>query len=190
MKLIALFALLMVGAMLKVTIQGLWDEWSGAFGRWRKGEPLRRSELLSIQWQEARERHAKRKAAVRHAYETNPRRILNPQFRREFKYLLIDKDIRGEVIRRCGPICGACGRTIKGFKKLHVDHIKPKLHYPELEFWPANLQVLCVTCNAHKSSYDGADWKEVVAARRKVTTKKRAAQARVDRAKNKSPIDH
>jgi 5-methylcytosine-specific restriction endonuclease McrA len=59
-------------------------------------------------------------------------------------------------------------------KTLHIDHIKPMKLYPELEFLSSNLQVLCSRCNAHKSAYDGHDWKEVVADRRKATLRRRA----------------
>ena len=40
----------------------LWDEWSGAYGRWRRSEPLRASELQVLRWRAEREHRERRKA--------------------------------------------------------------------------------------------------------------------------------
>lgn len=45
-------------------------------------------------------------------------------------------------------------------KKLHVDHIKPRSKYPELQLTLSNLQVLCHDCNMGKSAWDETDWRE------------------------------
>lgn len=42
---------------------------------------------------------------------------------------------------------------------LHVDHIKPRSKYPELELDINNLQVLCHDCNMGKSNKDEIDWR-------------------------------
>ena len=118
---------------------------------------------------------------MRQLYEANPSKILDRAFRREFKDLLIPEEIRSEVVKRCGTQCGACGRQIRRATTLHLDHIKPMKNYPELEFIASNLQVLCSRCNVHKSAYDGDDWKEVIAARRKVTQSRRAKTRRASR---------
>jgi 5-methylcytosine-specific restriction endonuclease McrA len=52
--------------------------------------------------------------------------------------------------------CMACGaqRAV-----LHVDHIKPRSKYPELELSFDNLQILCADCNYGKSNLDETDWR-------------------------------
>lgn len=61
-----------------------------------------------------------------------------------------------------GPQCRMCGRTQWGDGvKLHVDHIKPRILYPELALSPNNLQVLCSDCNAGKSWRWHDDWRRL-----------------------------
>ena len=48
-----------------------------------------------------------------------------------------------------------CGST----ERIHVDHIKPRSKYPELELDINNLQVLCEDCNIGKSNIDETDWR-------------------------------
>ena len=54
--------------------------------------------------------------------------------------------------------CGACGRGPKE-TVLHVDHIKPRSKFPELELSMENVQVLCRDCNTAKGSWDQTDWR-------------------------------
>jgi len=49
--------------------------------------------------------------------------------------------------------CGARGR-------LHVDHIKPRSKYPNLQLSLSNLQILCDECNLGKSNIDETDWRD------------------------------
>lgn len=49
-------------------------------------------------------------------------------------------------------MCLACGRKPPTVV-LHVDHIKPRSKYPELELEISNLQVLCEDCNLGKLHY-------------------------------------
>lgn len=153
-----------------------WNEWRGAFTRWRKGEPLRLSHLQKVQWAKERERIAKRKTELRSIYEREPQQIFNPVFHSEFRALGIHEEIRAEVISRCGYRCGACSRKIRRLSTLHVDHIKPRKLFPELIYVSKNLQVLCSKCNVHKSAYHGEDWKKVVAARRKRSSRKKRSE--------------
>lgn len=46
-----------------------------------------------------------------------------------------------------GHKCNQCQSTVA---PLHVDHIKPIKHYPELALDLSNLQVLCAPCNLRK----------------------------------------
>lgn len=154
----------------------LWDEWSGAYGRWRRGEPLRFSALQALRWRAECERREQRKAELRQQHDLNPNLILDRSFRREFEDLGIGSDIYAEVIVASGHCCAACGRQFSLRRRkplLHVDHIRPRKLYPHLIYVRSNLQVLCRPCNSHKSAYDGDDWKDVVAARRRATNKKR-----------------
>lgn len=179
---IALIAALIATWLL---ISHLWREWSGSFGRWRRGEPLKLSDHLAAEWQKAREKLEQEKARMRAEYEADPSRILDRAYRRRFKDLRIHDDIRGEVIRRCGMTCGGCRRPIKRRSTMHLDHIKPMKLYPALEFLASNLQVLCSRCNVHKSAYDGSDWAQVVVDRRKATLTRKAKARRI--AKNTPP---
>lgn len=50
-----------------------------------------------------------------------------------------------------GKNCACCGKITKK-SDLHVDHIKPRSIYPELELEVSNLQILCKDCNMKKST--------------------------------------
>jgi 5-methylcytosine-specific restriction endonuclease McrA len=51
--------------------------------------------------------------------------------------------------------CVLCGSK----QKLHVDHIKPRSKYPELQYKLDNLQILCSDCNLGKSNLDETDYR-------------------------------
>ncbi len=154
----------------------MWVEWGGAFERWRRGEPLRSSDLQALKWRAERERREQRKAELRRQHDVNPHLILDRNFRREFEDLGVSADIYAEVIAASGHRCAACGRQFAQRRRkalLHVDHIRPRKLFPHLLYVVSNLQVLCRSCNSHKSAYDGDDWRDIVAARRRATNKKR-----------------
>jgi 5-methylcytosine-specific restriction endonuclease McrA len=66
------------------------------------------------------------------------------------------RELRYKVLRKFGFKCMACGSgTEKG--PLHVDHIKPRSYFPELELEFENLQVLCGDCNIGKSNHFSDD---------------------------------
>jgi len=54
----------------------------------------------------------------------------------------------------------ACGQAANQGKKLHVDHIKPRHLFPDLELVKSNLQVLCEDCNLGKGAWDQTSWKQ------------------------------
>jgi 5-methylcytosine-specific restriction endonuclease McrA len=66
------------------------------------------------------------------------------------------RQVRYSVFVKYGKICMCCG-TKDGY--LHVDHIKPRSKFPELELEISNLQVLCEACNVGKSNLDQTDWR-------------------------------
>lgn len=63
--------------------------------------------------------------------------------------------LRYLALKRDGGRCLACGTT----ERLHVDHVKPRSRYPELELELSNLQTLCEPCNLAKGSSDETDWR-------------------------------
>jgi len=68
--------------------------------------------------------------------------------------------LRMEIIKTRGARCECCGATpIDGVTVIHVDHIKPRQHHPELALDPSNLQVLCHVCNHGKGNWDETDWR-------------------------------
>lgn len=56
------------------------------------------------------------------------------------------------------PTCVLCNATSC---EMHVDHIKPRSKYPELELDLDNLQLLCKECNLGKSDHYEEDWRPV-----------------------------
>ena len=70
------------------------------------------------------------------------------------------RELRIKALHDNGFKCCACGREprIHGVV-LHVDHIKPRSKYPELELTFNNLQVLCEDCNLGKSNHYEEDWR-------------------------------
>lgn len=81
---------------------------------------------------------------------------------RQTFYLSTDwRYIRYEALKRSRGVCELCGASPTTGKMLHVDHIKPRSKYPDLEFEIANLQVLCEDCNLGKGNRDEIDWRRI-----------------------------
>jgi len=69
-------------------------------------------------------------------------------------------NLRYKVLKKYGARCQICGRTYReDGVKMHVDHIKPRSKYPELELDEGNLQILCEDCNLGKMARDEKDWR-------------------------------
>ncbi len=68
-------------------------------------------------------------------------------------------ELRYAVLKQYGARCMVCGATRGDGVHMHVDHIKPRSKYPELELEQSNLQVLCKPCNKGKSNKDETDWR-------------------------------
>lgn len=51
--------------------------------------------------------------------------------------------LRKTVLKKHGRVCMKCGST----ENIHVDHIKPRSLYREMEIDADNLQALCASCN-------------------------------------------
>lgn len=69
------------------------------------------------------------------------------------------RDLRRKVFRSYGRICMRCKAVPKQRYNLHIDHIKPRSKYPELELEFSNLQVLCKPCNTKKADTDETDYR-------------------------------
>lgn len=74
--------------------------------------------------------------------------LFSPEWRR-LRYL---------ALRTYGPRCQLCGRD-RSTVVIHVDHIKPRYHFPELALEISNLQILCEDCNLGKGSRFADDWR-------------------------------
>lgn len=72
------------------------------------------------------------------------------------------RELRYLVLRNCDGRCMACGASAKDGVRLHVDHIKPRSFFPDLELEITNLQCLCEDCNVGKSNWDTTDWRPFV----------------------------
>lgn len=59
--------------------------------------------------------------------------------------------LRVEVLANSDKRCAICGASKDSGATLHVDHIKPRAHYPHLALEKSNLQVLCEPCNLGKT---------------------------------------
>lgn len=67
--------------------------------------------------------------------------------------------VRYIALQKSNGACVLCGRTQRHHGViLHVDHIKPRSKYPDLELSVKNLQVLCEDCNLGKGNKDDTDW--------------------------------
>lgn len=66
------------------------------------------------------------------------------------------RSVRYKALLKHGKRCQCCGATNES-AQLHVDHIKPRSRYPELELRLDNLQVLCEDCNKGKGAWDDTD---------------------------------
>ena len=69
------------------------------------------------------------------------------------------KELRKKVIDTYGERCQKCGYKKENGARINVDHIKPRLLYPELALDFYNLQVLCSCCNKDKGNDFQTDWR-------------------------------
>lgn len=67
--------------------------------------------------------------------------------------------VRYQALRVHGGKCQCCGARPQFGSPLHVDHVKPRSRFPELELDVDNLQVLCEDCNLGKGNSDTIDWR-------------------------------
>lgn len=89
---------------------------------------------------EKRKRPHKPKSQKAHPFYGSPKWIL----------------LKTRVLKKYGCQCMKCRCTNK---EMHVDHIKPRSKYPELEMYASNLQILCRDCNMEKSNLNENDYR-------------------------------
>ncbi len=65
--------------------------------------------------------------------------------------------LRYKAIEKYGRTCACCGASPR---IIHVDHIKPRSVFPELELTLDNLQILCEECNIGKGADYFTDWRK------------------------------
>lgn len=70
------------------------------------------------------------------------------------------KQLRYLALKNNGASCQCCGAKAGNGVQLHVDHIKPRSRFPELELCLDNLQILCGDCNIGKGAWDATDWRQ------------------------------
>lgn len=70
------------------------------------------------------------------------------------------KELRPEILKRDNYECQRCliKYGIHNHDNLQIDHIKPRIYYPELAYEPTNLITLCSKCNQKKGSKSELDF--------------------------------
>lgn len=107
-------------------------------------------------------RHTDRGLAVLRAYTDAPKQAAKQWISSDAFYASREwKELRYKAIQIHGGRCQCCGATAAHGVMIHVDHIKPRSKFPELELVLGNLQVLCDVCNIGKSNKDDSDWRPV-----------------------------
>jgi len=99
--------------------------------------------------------------AVFQAYlGTGKKLVRPPRFVGRSGFYMSDawRRLRYRALMIHGKRCAACGAESGEF---HVDHIKPRSKFPELELSLENLQVLCKDCNLGKGAWDMTDWRGI-----------------------------
>lgn len=79
----------------------------------------------------------------------------------EFLTSMAWRAIRYQALKIHGRKCLCCGATPETGAVMHVDHIKPRMRYPELALDINNLQVLCHECNHGKGNWDESDFRKI-----------------------------
>lgn len=69
------------------------------------------------------------------------------------------RGLRVKALVKYGRKCCLCGSTVSDGVKLHVDHIKPRSKFPQLQYSLSNLQILCEDCNLGKSNKYSDNWR-------------------------------
>lgn len=134
-------------------------ERGGHLGYCRKShlpQELRSDKSHAIAARSLQLRHQEQKKQVRQL--RRKQRLYKKNTASEDFYLSQEwRELRFKILRKYGSVCMACFRPGRPGFPMHVDHIKPRSKYPELQLDPDNLQVLCADCNLGKCNYSEDD---------------------------------
>lgn len=81
--------------------------------------------------------------------------VAAPEFLQSYEW----RKVRMMALKKYGAVCQCCGASPKTGAVMNVDHIKPRLLFPQLALDVDNLQVLCHECNHGKGNWDMTDWR-------------------------------
>lgn len=93
-------------------------------------------------------------------FRKKEKRLAKKKKKNDFYYSEQWRKLRYRVLLKYSATCMCCGRNRKKHGVvIHVDHIKPRSKFPNLELTFENLQILCEDCNLGKSNIDTTDWR-------------------------------
>lgn len=111
-------------------------------------ETRKRRELSNRQARALKKQNRQEKAALKFREDIH----YKPGMKSEFYSTRQWRALRWQVLVKRGAVCNMCGATREHGAVMHVDHIKPRSKFPELELVFDNLQVLCEDCNLGKGN--------------------------------------
>lgn len=131
--------------------------------KWPAPSKKQRKPLLARYWREVLQGQPPAEVP----FIVSPPRLKRPKqkvftkrvLRKEFYISDEWRAVRYQALKIHGARCQCCGLSPREGKVMHVDHIKPRSKYPELELTLSNLQVLCEDCNLGKMARDQTDWR-------------------------------
>jgi len=88
--------------------------------------------------------------------KSDKKSLLKPKTNINFYSSYQWRELRDKALQLYGRKCMSCGADYRD-TKICVDHIKPRVKYPELELDINNLQILCDACNHGKGHWDETD---------------------------------
>jgi len=85
----------------------------------------------------------------------------HPSYKRDEDFYISRewRELRYLALKNTDGRCQCCGASGKDGLRIHVDHIQPRYHRPDLSLSLDNLQVLCEDCNYGKGAWDNTDWR-------------------------------
>ena len=108
------------------------------------------------------EKQIRRRNSVQRTTKSNVEWLPRDEWERQTKIFYSSqawKELRYEILREGAGTCSCCGARASDGVRIHVDHIKPRSKYPELQLEKSNMQILCEDCNFGKSNYYNDDWR-------------------------------
>jgi hypothetical protein len=99
--------------------------------------------------------------APKPAREFRPLLPKHPTYKRDEDFYISRewRELRYLALKNTEGRCQCCGASSKDGVRIHVDHIQPRYHRPDLSLSLDNLQVLCEDCNYGKGAWDNTDWR-------------------------------